>query len=112
MYQGVIKDEERMRQRALVQQQTQLSSTSSTSTVQATSTPPLNTPSAPVQQPAAVIDPDCVTCVISPPPELVEAQSKEQRAAERASRMAEYEAQRGLARRLEQEQGVGETRMV
>ena len=106
MYQGVIKDEERMRQRALLQQP------QSPTAIQATSTPPLNTPSAPVQQPAAVVDPDCVTCVISPPPELVEAQSKEQRAAERAGRMAEYEAQRGLARRLEQEQGVGETRMV
>ena len=111
MYQGVIKDEERMRQRALALQQTVSASSPSTS-IQATSTPPLNTPSAPVQQPAAVIDLDCVTCVISPPPELVEAQSKEQRAAERAGRMAEYEAQRGLARRLEKEQGVGETRMV
>lgn len=72
MYQGVIKDEERLREKALKK----------------------------VQQPAAVVDEDCVTCVVSPPPQLLEAQSKEQRAAERQARLEEYEAQKGLAQRL------------
>lgn len=72
MYQGVIKDEERLREKALKK----------------------------VQQPAAVVDEDCVTCVVSPPPQLLEAQSKEQRAAERQTRLEEYEAQKGLAQRL------------
>jgi len=100
MYQGVLKDEERVRLKALTK-------------AQATATsPPLNTPSAPVQQPAAVIDEDCVTCAVSPPPELVEGQSKEQRAVERAERMAEYEAQKGLANKLGSEQGVKSARMV
>lgn len=100
MYQGVIKDEERVRLKALTKEQAIATS------------PPLNTPSAPVQQPAAVIDEDCVTCAISPPPELVESQSKEQRAAERRERMAEYEAQKGLANKLGNEQGVTDGRMV
>ncbi|BEI85415.1 hypothetical protein CcaverHIS002_0508160 [Cutaneotrichosporon cavernicola] len=75
MYQGVIRDEERVREKALKR----------------------------VQQPAAVVDDDCVTCVISPPPQLLEAQTAEQRAKERQGRLAEYEAQKGLARRLSME---------
>jgi protein PET117 len=100
MYQGVLKDEERVRLKALTKPQPPTYST------------PLNTPSSPVQQPAAVVDDDCITCVISPPPELVESQSKEQRAVERRERMAEYEAQKGLAEKLGNEQGVSEKRMV
>lgn len=75
MYQGVIRDEERVREKALKR----------------------------VQQPAAVVDDDCATCVISPPPQLLEAQSAEQRAKERQARLDEYEAQKGLARRLSNE---------
>ena len=59
-----------------------------------------------VPQPAPVYDDDCLTCIISPPPELVEAQSKEDRQREREERLAEYEAQKALGGRLEQEQGV------
>lgn len=73
MYLGVLRDEERVNAKKLAQ----------------------------VQQPAAVVDEDCATCIISPPPQLLEAQSKEQRARERAARLAEYEAQKGLAVRLE-----------
>lgn len=72
MYQGVVKDEERIRERALKK----------------------------VQQPDAVVDDDCATCVVSPPPQLLEAQSKEERARERKARLDEYEAQKGLAQRL------------
>lgn len=73
MYLGVIRDDERVRAKA----------------------------AAAVQQPSPTIDPDCVTCVISPPPKLHEAQTKEQRARERKARLDEYEAQKGLAERLE-----------
>ncbi|GMK55467.1 hypothetical protein CspeluHIS016_0205230 [Cutaneotrichosporon spelunceum] len=73
---GVIRDEERVREKALKR----------------------------VQQPEAVVDDDCATCVISPPPQLLEAQSAEQRAKERQARLAEYEAQKGLAMRLSKEQ--------
>ncbi|KAL1411172.1 hypothetical protein Q8F55_002122 [Vanrija albida] len=75
MYLGVLRDEERVNAKKAAQAQ--------------------------VVQPAAVVDEDCATCVISPPPQLLEAQSKEQRARERAARLAEYEAQKGLAVRLE-----------
>lgn len=75
MYQGIIKDEERIRQKALQRQ---------------------------VQQPDATVDPDCATCVISPPPKLLEAQTKEQRARERKARLDEYEAQKNIAARLSQ----------
>jgi protein PET117 len=110
MYQGVLKDEERLRQKALAL----LNPTAPTSTnsTPQTHTTPLNTPSSPVQQPAPVVDPDCITCTISPPPELVESQSKEQRAKERRERYLEYEAQKGLGRKLEQEQGVQSDRLV
>lgn len=104
MYLGILKDDERLRQKAL-----SLLSTPSTPT---THTPPLNTPSAPVQQPAPVIDEDCVTCIISPPPELVEAQSKEQRAKEREERLLEYQVQKGLGERLGKEQRVDHDREV
>lgn len=106
MYQGILKDDERLRQKAL-----QKLSPDPTLNPQTYSTP-LNTPSSPVQQPSAVIDPECQTCVLSPPPELVEAQSREERAKERMGRLAEYEAQKGLARSLEREQGVNEGRQV
>lgn len=76
MYLGVIRDEERVREKALKR----------------------------VQQPAAVVDDECATCIISPPPQLLEAQSAEQRARERQARLDEYEAQKGLARRLATEQ--------
>ena len=102
MYQGVLKDEERTRQKALLL----------TNSTPQTSSTPLNTPSSPVQQPAPITDPDCQTCVLSPPPELVEAQSREQRAKERRDRLLEYEAQKGLAKSLEREQGVHEDRIV
>ena len=59
-----------------------------------------------LSQPAPVVDEDCLTCVISPPPELVEAQSREDRQREREERLAEYEAQKALAGKLVQEQGV------
>ncbi|KAK4683956.1 hypothetical protein P7C73_g6250, partial [Tremellales sp. Uapishka_1] len=90
MYQGVLRDEERIRLKA---------STPST---------PLNTPSSPVQQPASIIDPDCLTCNLSPPPQLLESQSKEARKLEREERGREYEAQRRLGEKLEQQQGVTE----
>lgn len=54
-----------------------------------------------VQQPESTIDPECVTCVISPPPKLVEAQTKEQRARDRKARLDEYEAQKRIAERLQ-----------
>lgn len=76
MYQGIVKDEARLREKALKK----------------------------VQQPDAVVDEDCVTCVISPPPQLLEAQTKEQRAIERQARLEEYEAQKALAQRLSQGQ--------
>jgi protein PET117 len=73
MYQGVIRDEIRVREKAAALKNT------------ATSSPPLNTPSAPVQQPAAVIDENCDTCRISPPPQLLEAQSGEERRKEQGT---------------------------
>lgn len=95
MYQGVLRDDERVRQKALLAQ----------NAVQSSSTP-LNTPSSPVQQPASVIDEDCVTCKISPPAQLVESLDKETRARERQERAEEYEAQRRLGKTLEKAQGV------
>lgn len=100
MYQGVLKDEARLREKAAA------AAAASASAV-ASAVPPLNTPSAPVQQPAAVSDPDCETCRISPPPQLVEAQSKDERRAERLAREKEYEAQKRLAGQLSREQGTG-----
>jgi len=99
MYQGVLRDEIRVREKAL-------------SLKNATS-PPLNTPSAPVQQPAAVIDENCDTCRISPPSQLLEAQTGEERRKEREARGREYYEQKGLAERLEKAQGTGHgNRMV
>ncbi len=98
MYEGVIKDDERVRQKALLKAQT--------------SSTPLNTPSSPVQQPAAVIDEDCVTCKISPPALLVESMDKETRARERQERALEYEAQKRLGDSLGKEQGVSAERLV
>lgn len=79
MYLGVIRDEERVREKALKR----------------------------VQQPAAVVDEECATCIISPPPQLLEAQTAEQRARERQARLDEYEAQKGLAARLASQQNGG-----
>lgn len=98
MYQGVIRDEIRVREKAALKNST---------------TPPLNTPSAPVQQPAAVMDADCETCHISPPPQLLEAQSGEERKREREARGREYFEQKSLQDRLVKEQGWGQgTRQV
>ncbi|ORY21593.1 hypothetical protein BCR39DRAFT_591537 [Naematelia encephala] len=76
------------------------------SSAPSSSSPPLNTPSSPVQQPASVIDEDCETCKISPPPELVEKQSADERKKERRERWEEYERQKNLGQRLEAEQPV------
>lgn len=98
MYQGVIRDEIRVREKAAALKN---------------SSPPLNTPSAPVQQPAAVMDENCETCHISPPPQLLEAQSAEERRRDREARGREYYEQKGLAERLVKEQGSGHNpRMV
>lgn len=86
MYLGVIRDEERVRNRELEKARVAAAGAAGA---------PVN-----AVQPAAVVDEDCVTCVVSPPPQLLEAQSKEQRAAERAARLAEYEQQKGLAASL------------
>ncbi|CAD6575198.1 MAG: hypothetical protein TREMPRED_001329, partial [Tremellales sp. Tagirdzhanova-0007] len=120
MYQGVLRDEERVRDKALAL--LSLSSPSPSPSLSPTSTPPssspkvysapLNTPSAPIQQPAPVIDEDCPTCITSPPPQLVEAQSAGERARDREDRRVEYEVQKDLGHRLEREQGVEETREV
>jgi protein PET117 len=99
MYQGVLRDEARLRDKALLLSQQ-------------TSSPPLNTPSAPIQQPAAVADADCETCRISPPPQLLEAQSGEERRKEREARGKEYYEQKGLAERLSREQGTEQARIV
>jgi len=88
MYLGVIRDEERVRAKA--EEKARLAS------------------SAPVVQPAPVVDDECVTCVISPPPQLLEAQSKEERARERSARLAEYEAQKELAAKLDAQQNKAE----
>lgn len=106
MYQGVLRDEARLREKA------QASSLPSSSSLGAILTgrdhsAPLNTPSSPVSpvsQPPPVIDEDCEVCKISPPPALLEAQSKDARRMEREAREREYEAQRALAGRLEKEQ--------
>jgi protein PET117 len=100
MYQGVIRDEIRVREKAAALKNSN-------------SSPPLNTPSAPVQQPASVIDDNCETCRISPPPQLLEAQTSEERRREREARGKEYLEQKGLGERLVKEQGSGEgTRMI
>lgn len=111
MYQGVIKDEIRVREKAAAAAAKLLhpsSASASTEAVAHSSSTPLNTPSSPVQQPApAGVDPDCDTCRISPPPQLVEAQSRDERRAERQAREREYELQKQLAGRLQREQGTG-----
>ncbi|WWC69701.1 uncharacterized protein I206_103644 [Kwoniella pini CBS 10737] len=113
MYQGVIKDEARIAAKkaaaALLPSALTPQSISDEVLFKAHSSgTPLNTPSSPVQQPASVIDPECQTCVISPPPQLLESQSKEQRAKERELRLKEYEDQKKLEGRLRGEQGVQE----
>lgn len=89
MYLGVIRDEERVRAKA--EEKARLATLGQKA----------------VTQPASVVDEDCATCVISPPPQLLEAQSKEERARERQARLLEYEQQKGLAQRLETTQGKG-----
>ncbi|WWC61371.1 uncharacterized protein I303_103952 [Kwoniella dejecticola CBS 10117] len=116
MYQGVIKDEARIAAKkaaaALLPAALTPQSISDEVPLKAHSSgTPLNTPSSSVQQPAPVIDPECQTCVISPPPQLLEAQSKEQRAKERDLRMKEYEDQKKLEGRLRGEQGVHEPKV-
>ncbi|OCF35333.1 hypothetical protein I317_07058 [Kwoniella heveanensis CBS 569] len=123
MYQGVLKDEARLAEKAaalLKAAASPLSSSSPSSnpnTQAHSSNTPLNTPSSPVQQPAPTVDPECQTCVISPPPQLLESQSAEQRAKERQLRMKEYEDQKKLDVRLRDAQGVsreptGSSRLV
>lgn len=95
MYQGILKDDARLAAKA------------------AAAAAATQSQSQPVTQPAPSVDPDCTTCVISPPPQLLEAQSAEQRAREREGRKREYEEQKQLAGRLATEQGVREeTRRV
>ncbi|ODO03526.1 hypothetical protein L198_02374 [Cryptococcus wingfieldii CBS 7118] len=79
MGQGIIKDEARLAAKAALK---------------------LQASSSPVTQPAPTIDPECTTCVVSPPPQLLEAQSAESRAKEREGRRREYEDQKLLADRL------------
>ncbi|WVF72373.1 hypothetical protein IAT40_007188 [Kwoniella sp. CBS 6097] len=124
MYQGVLKDEARLAEKAAALLKaaasplsSSSSSPSSSSNTQAhSSNTPLNTPSSPVQQPAPTVDPECQTCVVSPPPQLLESQSAEQRAKERQLRMKEYEDQKKLDVRLRDAQGVSkeptQSRMV
>lgn len=119
MYQGVLKDEARLRDKALSAASAAASSIISPLThASGSANTPLNTPSSPargpgvpehvaVQQPQAVTDEDCDTCRISPPAALLESQSKEARKVEREARELEYRQQRDLAGRLEKEQGVG-----
>lgn len=106
MYQGVLRDEARLREKALKLQ------SQSAPTLAPVSNPPLNTPSAPIQQPAPQIDEDCETCRISPPPQLLESQSPEIRRKEREARAREYEDQKALGERLTDEQGHSGRRMV
>ncbi|KIR57757.1 hypothetical protein I312_102993 [Cryptococcus bacillisporus CA1280] len=95
MYQGILKDDARLAAKA------------------AAAAAASQSRSQPLTQPAPTVDPDCTTCVISPPPQLLEAQSAEQRAREREGRKREYEEQKQLAGRLATEQGVREeTRRV
>lgn len=114
MYLGVLRDEARLREKALkLQSESQSQSGSGSgifeslpiSNASNTSNPPLNTPSAPVQQPSSVVDADCETCKVSPPPQLLESQSPEVRRREREARAKEYEDQKGLGERLVKEQG-------
>ncbi|WWD15710.1 hypothetical protein CI109_100132 [Kwoniella shandongensis] len=134
MYQGVVKDEARVAAKAAASAAASLlpaaltPASLATPTTSHSSSTPLNTPSSPVQQPltptppkpvggvgvaqpAAVIDEDCLTCQISPPPQLLEAQSAEERKAERQARAKEYEEQKALGGRLAREQNV-ERRLV
>ena len=169
MYQGVIKDELRTRNKATAAAAARLQTASQGATIipsvasASAAVAPLNTPGAPIQrsydlqsipsnstsasasssssfssswwsstpssspasirrfdepdhslmgvgvaQPSPLVDEDCTTCIVSPPPQLAEAQSKEQRQREREERLAEYEAQKRLAGRLEREQRVQE----
>ncbi|ADV20624.1 hypothetical protein I305_06363 [Cryptococcus gattii E566] len=95
MYQGILKDDARLAAKA------------------AAAAAATQSQSQPVAQPAPTVDPDCTTCVISPPPQLLESQSAEQRAREREGRKREYEEQKQLAGRLATEQGLREeTRRV
>lgn len=126
MYQGVLRDEERVQAKALAllsptSPTSPSSSSSSASSIAPPSTSPeqlqfystpLNTPSSPVQQPAPVLDEDCKSCIISPPPQLLESQSAEERAKEREERKLEYEMQKGLGDKLGRAQGVQMDREV
>jgi protein PET117 len=103
MYQGVLRDEARVREKAALA----AAASSAPSHAQ-----PLSTPSAIVRQPAPTIDPDCEVCRISPPPQLVEVQSPSERRAEREAREREYVAQRRLAEDLGRSQSVTEGRLV
>ncbi|GFZ46388.1 hypothetical protein JCM24511_04635 [Saitozyma sp. JCM 24511] len=84
-------------------------STPSSSASSSSAHPPF-TPS--VSQPAPIIDPDCEVCRISPPPQISEKQSADERRMEREMRAQEYVAQRKLAEDLGREQGVKQERLV
>jgi protein PET117 len=74
MYQGVIKDEARVKAKAIA--------------------------AAAAAAKAAVTDDDCETCRLSPAPELHEATSAEARRRERLARQVEYDRQAELAKEL------------
>ena len=114
MYLGVLRDEERVKDKALALLASVSPMSSSSSPTSFPPTPPSSStsPSTPSTQPAPVVDPVCATCAISPPPQIHEQQSKEARAAERRERLAEYEAQKGLADTLNREQCVSNSRRV
>ncbi|RXK39948.1 hypothetical protein M231_02743 [Tremella mesenterica] len=61
-----------------------------------------------ITQPPPLIDPDCPVCVISPPPQLLQNLSPEDRRKDREDRKKEYENQKVLAGTLSVEQGVSE----
>ncbi|EIW70238.1 hypothetical protein TREMEDRAFT_30169 [Tremella mesenterica DSM 1558] len=84
MYLGVLRDEARLRAKAAEKQALE------------------SLPS------ASSIDPDCPVCVISPPPQLLQNLSPEDRRKDREDRKKEYENQKVLAGTLSVEQGVSE----
>ena len=111
MYLGVLRDEERVRLKAASAATAAASSSSPSASVSITKDiPPPYKPAGmgvgTVVQPPPVVDPECQTCIISPPPDLVESQTLLERQRDREERRKEYEAQKSLAGRLEREQGV------
>ncbi|RSH95609.1 hypothetical protein EHS25_000701 [Saitozyma podzolica] len=142
MYLGVLRDEARIKDKAarlasaltpsalLPSTHSPSSSSSSSSSSSHSPSPLSSSPSSPtpsssassssahppftpsISQPAPVIDPDCEVCRISPPPQISEKQSADERRMEREMRAQEYVAQRKLAEDLGREQGVKQERLV